>query len=602
MAAIKVGVAVVVPMLNEAASIQKLLAGLAAQTRRPEEIILCDAGSTDGSRELAETWWAKNAWHGANMRILSKPGALPGAARNTGVSAAHSPWIAFIDGGIVPETNWIENLLGCAEALGARAVFGICDFSASDSQRAICALTYGYEATHPVLPASLFHRELFQAIGPFREDLRSAEDILWIRSFTRLFGAMPVCREARVHYSIHFPRTLTAIFKKWRMNTRSTVKAGVRKGQHVVYLLGLPVLWLTPLFNLPLGLTLIFAYVLARGIIDPARRSADAIWWRGLPGAFFKAIITAAVLDLAKWVGIVEGLVNIARENGSPKPASHADPDALPGLPADWTRLPNALPAAESRSIFDDYFAIFPWEVLPPQAVGADIGCGTGRWAKFASGKCHTLHVIDPSAQVIEAARQNLSEQKNVVFHLAGAFRLPFPDSALDFAYSLGILQHSARPQSALREIARILKPAAPLLVYLCYSFENRPAWFRLIWKFSDLVRAVVSKLPQSLRYGVCQALAATVYWPMARAGAVLEKLNRLPVGWPLAYYRDKSFYTMRTDAMARFGTQIENRMTREQIIELMESAGFNEVRFSKEQPFWCVVAKRMEVDRAFKR
>ncbi len=594
MAGITETVTVVVPMLNEAASIGSLLVGLAGQTRPPQEIILCDAGSTDGSRELAESWWAKNAWHGASLRVLSRPGALPGAARNAGVAAAHSPWIAFIDGGIVPEPDWIERLLGCAEVLGVRAVFGTCEFEVDDNtQRAICALTYGYGAVHAVLPASLFHRELFQAIGPFREDLRSAEDILWMRAFTRLFGAMPVCREARVHYSIHFPRSLAAIFRKWRTNTRSTVRAGVSKAQHTVYFFGLPIMWLSPLFNIRLGLGLMLAYVLARGVLDPVRRSATVLWWQGAPTAFFKAIITASVLDLAKWVGIVEGLIALLRTRPEIKQPNKADPDALPGFPGDWTRLPNALPAAESRGIFDDYFAIFPWDTLPVHAVGADIGCGTGRWAKYASRKCHLLQVVDPSAQVIEAARLNLSDRPNVGFHLAGPAKLPFPDVSLDFAYSLGILQHTAKPERALLEIARILKPGAPFLVYLCYSFENRPAWFRAIWQMSDLLRATVSQLPQSLRYGACQILAAAIYLPMAKAAAILEKLSLMPAGWPLAYYRDKSFYTMRTDAMARFGTQIENRLTQDQIRHLLQAAGFDNVRFSDSPPFWCAVAQR---------
>ena len=587
-------VTVVVPILNEAASIPTLLAGLASQTHRPQEIIFCDAGSADGSRELAESWWSKNAWDGANLCVISRPGALPGAARNAGVAAALSPWIAFIDGGIIPEPDWIECLLGCSEALGARAVFGTCDFDVSDDrQRAICALTYGYGAIHAVLPASLFHRELFQAIGPFREDLRSAEDILWMRSFTRLFGAMPVCREARVHYSVHFPRNLAAIFRKWRTNTRSTVRAGVSKLQHVIYFFGLPVLWLTPLFDVRIGLWLVLAYVFARGILDPVRRSARVMWWAGVPVAFFKAIVTAAILDIAKWIGIVEGLIGLARTQASDRHRTSADPDALPGFPGDWTRLPNALPAAESRSIFDDYFAIFPWDTLPAQAVGADIGCGTGRWAKYASGKCHTLHVVDPSAQVIETARQNLSDQPNVEFQVAGAVKLPFPDASLDFAYSLGILQHAAKPECVLLEIARTLKAGAPFLVYLCYSFENRPAWFRIIWRMSDLLRATVSQLPKSLRYGACQILAAAIYLPMAKTAAALEKLQAMPSGWPLAYYRDKSFYTMRTDAMARFGTRDENRMTQDQIRNLLQAAGFENVQFSNEPPFWCAVAQR---------
>jgi len=40
--------------------------------------------------------------------------------------------------------------------------------------------------------------------------------------------------------------------------------------------------------------------------------------------------------------------------------------------------------------------------------------------------------------------------------------------------------------------------------------------------------------------------------------GALLDKLNLMPASWPLSYYRDKEFYTLRTDALDRFGTRLE--------------------------------------------
>jgi hypothetical protein len=117
--------------------------------------------------------------------------------------------------------------------------------------------------------------------------------------------------------------------------------------------------------------------------------------------------------------------------------------------------------------------------------------------------------------------------------------------------------------------------------------------WFRMLWRVSDCLRRGVSRLPYGLRYGVSQLLALIVYWPLARSAHVMEVLGFLPSNWPLAYYRDKKFYVMRTDALDRFGTQLETRFTREQIRHMMELAGFEHVQFSDCPPFWVAVSRR---------
>ena len=209
-------------------------------------------------------------------------------------------------------------------------------------------------------------------------------------------------------------------------------------------------------------------------------------------------------------------------------------------------------------------------------------------WSRRASRHLHTL---DASALALDTARQNLDGIGNVSFHHASVDAIPLPDASLDFAYSLGVLHHVPDTAAAIRDIARKLKPGAPLLVYLYYAFDNRPAWYRAIWQVSAAMRLVVSRLPHVLRLAISQILAATVYWPLARAARALDKAGRLPRSWPLAYYRDKSFYVMRTDAFDRFSTRLEQRFTRAQITTMLNSAGLTDVEFSPSEPFWCAVA-----------
>jgi hypothetical protein len=87
--------------------------------------------------------------------------------------------------------------------------------------------------------------------------------------------------------------------------------------------------------------------------------------------------------------------------------------------------------------------------------------------------------------------------------------------------------------------------------------------------------------------------IALTVYWPIARFAALVERLGRDPAVLPLSWYRDKSFYTMRTNAFDRFATPLEQRFSRPQIEAMMRKAGLDDIRFSDGPPFWCAVGRR---------
>jgi hypothetical protein len=102
--------------------------------------------------------------------------------------------------------------------------------------------------------------------------------------------------------------------------------------------------------------------------------------------------------------------------------------------------------------------------------------------------------------------------------------------------------------------------------------------------------------LPHSIRYLASQFIAISVYWPLARFASLMERLG-MPSGkaaaLPLGFYRHLSFYTMRTDALDRFGTRLEQRFTRKQIESMMLAAGLTNIRFSEDSPFWCAVGIR---------
>ena len=84
-------VSIVMPILNEAATLPALLSALSALMLKPAELIFVDAGSRDASVEIIRDWWRKTAWPDARMEIVAAPAAYPGAARNAGIARATRP-------------------------------------------------------------------------------------------------------------------------------------------------------------------------------------------------------------------------------------------------------------------------------------------------------------------------------------------------------------------------------------------------------------------------------------------------------------------------------------------------------------------------------
>lgn len=274
--------------------------------------------------------------------------------------------------------------------------------------------------------------------------------------------------------------------------------------------------------------------------------------------------------------------------------AHNLNPDVVTGFGDEWTRFDqSALSEEDRQAVFQSYFAIFPWDSLPQDAVGFDLGCGSGRWAQIVASRVGLLHCIDASAEALEVAKRNLGGSAKSQFHHASVDAIPLQDASCDFGYSLGVLHHVPDTAAALTSCVAKLKPGAPFLVYLYYAFDNRPAWFRLLWKFTESGRFILSRSPYPLRYAASQVIAALVYWPLARLARLVERLGLKADALPLSIYRRRSFYVMRTDALDRFGTRLEQRFTQAQIQAMMEGAGLRDITFSEKPPYWCAVGRR---------
>ncbi len=270
------------------------------------------------------------------------------------------------------------------------------------------------------------------------------------------------------------------------------------------------------------------------------------------------------------------------------------DPKTVESFGDEWSRF-NQSRMAESEldKVFRQYFSLFPWAALPSAAEGFDMGCGSGRWAKLVAPRVGRLHCIDPSG-AINLAERMLDGHKNISFHRASVDSSGLLPASQDFGYSLGVLHHVPNTGAALLSCTNLLKVGAPFLLYLYYAFDNRPGWFRVVWRMSDWGRRLICRLPSGIKHIITDTIAVFVYWPLARLSKLLAKLGCSVYFIPLSFYRDHSLFTMRTDARDRFGTPLEQRFTRIEIENMMRNAGLGDIRFSEAAPYWCAVGVKI--------
>ena len=260
----------------------------------------------------------------------------------------------------------------------------------------------------------------------------------------------------------------------------------------------------------------------------------------------------------------------------------------------EWKRFDQStLKKSELRNMFDQYFNIFPLTELNKSLVGFDLGCGSGRWAKFIAPKVKKLNCIDPSFDAINVAKKNLANLKNVTYINSEVNSKILVNNSQDFGYCLGVLHHIPDTLNGIKICSKLLKKNAPFLIYLYYKFDNRNFLFKSLWKISDFLRLLICLLPFSIKRLFTDLLALLVYYPLARLSYVIDKFRISTSSIPLSFYKNKSFYTMRTDSLDRFGTKLEKRFTRSEIENFLSLSGFKDSKFSEKAPFWVAICRK---------
>ena len=249
----------------------------------------------------------------------------------------------------------------------------------------------------------------------------------------------------------------------------------------------------------------------------------------------------------------------------------------------------------EINKLGDPYFEILQPEMYGKDKIAADFGCGTGRYTKYIHARFGSIAAIDPSEAIFSASHL-LKNQSNVYFYKASIDNLPFNDDYFDFGFSLGVLHHIPDTQKAMNACVKKVKPGGYFLVYLYYNMDNRGIVFKLIFQLSNLVRRVVSRMPNRMKKIVCDILAIVLCMPFVGLSRLLRFLGvprRIRRHIPLQYYEDLSFYVIRNDSLDRFGTPLEKRFTKIEIEEMMRNAGLTDIVISNKSPYWHAVGKK---------
>lgn len=191
---------VVIPLYNKQISIPSTIESVLKQRFTDFELIIVNDGSTDNSLSVVKTFTDPR------IRIIDKPNGGVSSARNAGIKAANSEWIAFLDGDDLWADYFLESITKAITKHPEASVFSTnCaitpnEFDAARTQSDDIYLITDYfkEALHGgVINSScgVVKKSCFNQVGYFNEQLSNGEDAdMWVR----LSRKFVFCRNRRI--------------------------------------------------------------------------------------------------------------------------------------------------------------------------------------------------------------------------------------------------------------------------------------------------------------------------------------------------------------------------------------------------------------------
>ena len=311
-----VRVSLVIPVRNEAATIGELLETIAAQTRRPDEVVIVDGGSQDDTVARAR---AKSRDQGT-VRVIEAGPATPGRGRNVGIAAAQHEWIALTDAGIRLDPLWLERLHEAqARDPSVGIVYGAFE-PIVDSFLTRCAdLAYvaapreraGRLMRGPFIASCLVRKSAWSAAGEF-PDLRAAEDLIFMEALAAKGVPAGWAPEAVVRWRL--APTLGATFRRFELYSRHNAWAGRQRHWHYgvarQYALAALVV-LAALVAGPVWLVLLPLGLLARALKSIGQRRPGRRFWPALaPSQVAGVMALLLLIDAATFAGWLRAWVS----------------------------------------------------------------------------------------------------------------------------------------------------------------------------------------------------------------------------------------------------------------------------------------------------
>jgi glycosyltransferase involved in cell wall biosynthesis len=171
-------VSVVIPAYNEATYIDRLLNALVKQSYKDLEVIVSDAESKDGTKEVVESFKSK-----LDIKFIESPPLGPAHGRNIGAKKANGVWLLFFDADVdIYDQDFIGKLLSGTQKHG---------WSTSSAQlrvqRGSLLGKIGHSQPYMNLMARTKHpifqgycmftkKSVFQTLNGFNENIRYGED------------------------------------------------------------------------------------------------------------------------------------------------------------------------------------------------------------------------------------------------------------------------------------------------------------------------------------------------------------------------------------------------------------------------------------------
>ena len=223
-------VSVIVPVRDEEHSIRELLDSLLSQTRPPDEIVITDGGSVDATPQIIDEYIQR----GAPVRLIRAGAALPGRGRNLGAAAAQFEWLGFTDAGIRVNRDWLEKLVTRAEQDDSiDIVYGSWQPVTDTFFKECAAIAYvpppslrdGIVSRPRFIASTLLRREAWAKVNGFPEDLRSAEDLLFMDRLEEAGYKAVFEPRAQVHWNLR--PTLGTTFTRFLVYSRNNIRAGL---------------------------------------------------------------------------------------------------------------------------------------------------------------------------------------------------------------------------------------------------------------------------------------------------------------------------------------------------------------------------------------